>query len=76
MKVIGSRYARYFNKAHRRTGTLWEGQRKSSLVQSERYFLTCMRYIDLNPVAATMVDKPEKYRWSSYRCNAGGSQVR
>ena len=72
MKVIGSRYAQYFNKAYKRTGTLWEGRHKSSLVQSDRYLLTCMRYIELNPVAARMVDKPEQYRWSSYLSNAWG----
>ena len=44
-KVIGSRYAQYFNKTYKRTGTLWEGRHKSSLVQSDRYLLTCMRYI-------------------------------
>ena len=72
MKVIGSRYAQYFNKTYRRTGTLWEGRHKSSLVQSDRYLLTCMRYIELNPVAADMVDKPEHYKWSSYLSNAWG----
>lgn len=72
MKGIGSRYAQYFNKTYRRTGTLWEGRHKSSLVQSDRYLLTCMRYIELNPVAAGMVDKPEQYRWSSYLSNAWG----
>lgn len=72
MKVIGSRYAQYFNKTYGRTGTLWEGRHKSSLVQSDRYLLTCMRYIELNPVASDMVDKPEKYRWSSYMSNAWG----
>jgi putative transposase len=69
-KVIGSRYAQYFNKTYKRTGTLWEGRHKSSLVQSDRYLLTCMRYIELNPVVAGMVDKPEQYRWSSYMSNA------
>ena len=59
-KVIGSRYAQYFNKTYKRTGTLWEGRHKSSLVQSERYYLTCSRYIELNPVAANMVSKPER----------------
>lgn len=72
MKVIGSRYAQYFNKSYRRTGTLWEGRHKSSLVQSERYLLSCMRYIELNPVAAGMVEKPEQYCWSSYLSNAWG----
>lgn len=72
-RVIGSRYARYFNQTYHRTGTLWEGRHKSSLVQSDRYFLTCMRYIELNPVAADMVKKPEHYRWSSYMTNAWGN---
>ena len=60
MQVVGSRYAYYLNKSYRRTGTVWEGRHKSSLVQSERYLLTCMRYIELNPVVASMVEKPEQ----------------
>ena len=71
-RVIGSRYAYYFNKRYGRTGTLWEGRHKSSLVQSDRYFLACSRYIELNPVVAGMVDKPEQYKWSSYLVNAWG----
>ena len=71
-RVIGSRYAQYFNKKYQRTGTLWEGRHKSSLVQSDKYFLTCSRYIELNPVAANMVKKPEQYQWSSYLNNAWG----
>lgn len=70
MKVVGSRYAQYVNKKYRRTGTLWEGRHRASLVQSERYLLTCMRYIELNPVRAQMVGRPEEYRWSSYGINA------
>lgn len=70
MKVVGSRYAQYVNKKYRRTGTLWEGRHRSSLVQSERYLLTCMRYIECNPVRAQMVTRPEEYRWSSYGTNA------
>ncbi len=50
MKTVGSRYAQYINKKYKRTGTLWEGRHKSSLIQSERYLLTCYRYIELNPV--------------------------
>ena len=72
MKVVGSRYAQYINKRYRRTGTLWEGRHKSSLVQSDKYFLTCSRYIELNPVAANMVLNPEEYTWSSYHTNAWG----
>ena len=69
-RVIGSRYAYYFNKTYKRSGTLWEGRHKSSLVQTDRYFLTCCRYIELNPVVANMVSKPEEYKWSSYLVNA------
>jgi putative transposase len=69
-REVGSRYGYYFNKSYKRTGTLWEGRHKSSLVQSDRYLLTCMRYIELNPVTAGMVSKPEEYRWSSYMVNA------
>jgi putative transposase len=72
MKTIGSRYAQYINKKYKRTGTLWEGRHKSSLVQSERYLLTCYRYIELNPVRAGMVARPEEYQWSSYGANAWG----
>lgn len=72
MKVVGSRYAQYINKKYNRTGTLWEGRHKSSLVQSDRYFLICSRYIEFNPVAANMVSHPEEYAWSSYHFNAWG----
>lgn len=73
MKVVGSRYAQYVNKKYKHTGTMWEGRHRSSLVQSERYLLTCMRYIELNPVRAKIVERPEEYRWSSYAANAWGS---
>ena len=72
MKEVGSRYAHYINKRYGRTGTLWEGRHRASLVQSERYLLTCMRYIELNPVRAALVSRPEEYRWSSYRANVWG----
>lgn len=62
----------YFNSTYRRTGTLWEGRYKACLVDSERYLLTCYRYIELNPVRAAMVVAPADYRWSSYGCNAMG----
>jgi REP-associated tyrosine transposase len=74
MKVVGSRYAQYINKQYRRTGTLWEGRHRASLVHSEPYLLTCMRYIELNPVRAQMVGRPEEYRWSSYGTNAWGER--
>jgi putative transposase len=72
MRRLGQRYVQYFNRRHTRTGTLWEGRFRSCLVLDEQYFLACQRYIELNPVRARMVDKPEHYPWSSYRINAFG----
>lgn len=72
MQHIGARFVRYINATYRRTGTLWEGRYKASLVGSDRYLLRCYRYIELNPVRAKMVDVPEDYQYSSYRMNALG----
>ena len=74
MQDTGRKYVRYINTAYRRTGTLWEGRYKASLVDSEAYLLTCMRYIEMNPVRAAMVEHPGDYRWSSYAANAAGKQ--
>jgi putative transposase len=73
MQTLGRYYVRYFSYHYKRTGTLWEGRYKSSLVSTEQYLLTCMRYIELNPVRAGMVKDPSNYRCSSYHCNALGS---
>jgi putative transposase len=72
LQSIGRRYVQYFNYSYDRTGTLWEGRYKATLIDSERYLLTCMRYIELNPVRAGMVDHPGDYDWSSYDANAQG----
>jgi len=72
MQSLGRRYVQYFNHTYRRSGTLWEGRFKSSIVQSQNYLLVCYRYIELNPVRAGMVVDPSEYSWSSYRCNALG----
>ena len=72
MKVLGQRYVQHVNRVYARSGTLWEGRCRSCLVQHDLYLLSCMRYIELNPVRAGMVDHPGAYRWSSYRCNARG----
>lgn len=66
MQSVGRRYVRYFNDRQARTGTLWEGRYRSTLIQAERYLLACMVYIDLNPVRAGMVDTPADYGWSSH----------
>ena len=74
MQSIGRRYVQYINRSYRRSGTLWEGRFKASLVNAEEYLLACYRYIELNPVRANMVAHPADYRWSSYRFNAEGKQ--
>lgn len=72
MQSLGRRYVQYVNKAYRRSGTLWEGRHKASLIDAEDYLLRCYRYIEFNPVAAGMVKHPADYPWSSYRHNAQG----
>jgi putative transposase len=72
LQALGRRFVPYVNRSHGRTGTLWEGRFKASLIQEERYLLACYRYIEMNPIRARMVKKPEDYRWSSYRANAFG----
>jgi len=74
MQSVGRRYVQYFNTKYRRTGTLWEGRYKATIIDSESYLLTCYRYIELNPVRADLVGHPSEYRWSSYRANALGTQ--
>ncbi|MCZ2721901.1 transposase [Marinomonas sp. 15G1-11] len=71
MQHIGRRYVPFINHKYGRSGSIWEGRFKSSLVQSDRYFLAVMRYIELNPVRANMVDHPSLYRWSSFHHNSG-----
>lgn len=66
MQALGRGYVRYFNRCQQRTGTLWEGRYRSTLIQAERYLLACMVYIDLNPVRAGMVGEPTEYPWSSH----------
>lgn len=69
---VGRKYVQYFNYAYQRSGTLWEGRYRATVVDSEQYLLTVMRYIELNPVRADMVAHPRDYAWSSYRFNALG----
>jgi putative transposase len=73
MQCLGRRYVRYFNHRHRRTGTLWEGRYCASLIDSERYWFVCLRYVEMNAVSAHMVAHPGTYEWSSYHANALGA---
>ena len=75
MQYIGRYYVRQFNYRHTRSGTLFEGRYKSSLVQDSQYLLSCLHYIELNPVRAGMTKDPGDYKWSSYKSHAFGMPV-
>jgi putative transposase len=66
MQAVGRSYVRYFNDLQIRTGSLWDGRYRSTLIQTDRYLLTCMAYIDLNPVRAGVVSAALDYPWSSH----------
>lgn len=72
---LGRHYVRYINITYRREGSLWEGRYKAHLVQSQYYFLACMRYIEMNPVRAGIVQHPASYRWSSFAANGLGASL-
>ncbi|HED35784.1 MAG TPA: transposase [Gammaproteobacteria bacterium] len=72
IQMLGRYYVQYFNRKYERTGTLWEGRYKATLIDSVNYLLICSRYIELNPVRAQMVAHPSEYPWSSYRFSALG----
>ncbi len=76
LQSLGRRYVRYFNTANQRSGTLWEGRYRASVVDTDAYMHVCARYIELNPVRAGIVRRPGDYRWSSFRCNAEGVKDR
>lgn len=73
MKALGQRYVQYINRTYRRSGGLWEGRFRSCLVQQDDCLFACLRYIEMNPVRAGMVEQPVDYRWSSYRAHAHGA---
>lgn len=72
MQHIGRKYVPYFNHKYEKSGTLWEGRFKGSMIESEQYLLCCYRYIELNPVRANIVNRPEEWKWSSYASNGYG----
>ena len=71
MQWVGRYYVPYFNHKHGRSGTLWQGRYRTSVIDSEQYFITCSRYIELNPLRAGMVLSPADYAWSSYPHHIG-----
>ena len=75
MKTTGQRYVSYINKLEKRSGTLWDGRYKASLVEQGHYLIACMHYIEMAPVRSATVKIPKDYRFSSYRANAQGEGV-
>jgi putative transposase len=73
MHCVAQRYAYYFNRRLKRTGTLWDGRFRSCVVESGSYVIACSRYIELNPVRAGLVGAPAAYPWSSYLVNSGSA---
>ncbi len=73
MQSAGGRYVRFFNRRMGRTGTLWEGRYRATVINSEEYLFTCYRYIEENPVRAGIVGAPAAYPWSSFAANAMGA---
>ena len=73
MQALGRRYVRWFNDRHTRTGALFEGRYRSTVIEAERYLLACMRYVELNPVRAGLAAQPGEFRWSSHRHHVGSA---
>lgn len=74
MRGLGQRYVQYVNRTYKRSGTLWEGRFRSSIIQQQEYLFSCQRYIEMNPVRAGIVKHPGEYRWSSYQINGQGKE--
>jgi putative transposase len=74
MKALAIRYVGYYNRKYHRSGNLWGGRYRAFHIEDERYWLTCLRYIEQNPVRAGLVRSPEEYQWSSYRAHAFGKE--
>ena len=75
MKGVGQRYVSYINKIEKRTGTLWDGRYKASLVEDGHYLIDCMRYIEMTPLRSKIAKTPKNYQWSSYRTNTQGKDA-
>ena len=75
MKRVNGAYTSYYNQKHRRTGTIWGCRPRTVLIEDERQWLTCLRYIEQNPVRAGLVSRPQDYRWSSCGVHTLGART-
>ena len=64
MQAVGRLYVLYFNRRYSRTGGLFDGRYRSFIIDTEAYWFTCRRYVELNPVRAGIVSRAQDYRWS------------
>ena len=71
MRQINGVYTQYYNHRHAKVGHLFQGRFNGIVVDEEAYFQEVCRYVDLNPVRAKMVKRPENWPWSSYRAHTG-----
>jgi len=65
VKEIKMGFSRFYNRRHNRRGFFWGDRFKSVIVEKGETLINCLAYIDLNPVRAGLVKRPEDYRWSS-----------
>lgn len=75
MRNLTSVYSKTFNVFGNRTGALWEGRFKSSLIETDQYLMACNRYVELNPVRAKMVEHVEQYPWTSFHHRSGFQEL-
>jgi putative transposase len=71
MQALGRRYVGAFNRRHGRTGTVWEGRYRSTVLESGRFLVACLRHIELAPVHSGLTNDPADYRWSSAAYHLG-----
>jgi putative transposase len=71
MQALGRTYVSTFNRRHGRSGTLWEGRFRSAVIESERFFLACLRHVETAPVRAGLTSDAEAYPWSSVAHHVG-----
>ena len=75
IRDLNREYVLRYNRKYGRIGTLWAGRHRAIPITDERYWLTCLRYIEQNPVRARMVDHPGDYKWSSFQAHGMGQSV-
>ncbi|HYN79588.1 MAG TPA: transposase [Lamprocystis sp. (in: g-proteobacteria)] len=76
MQYVGRYYVQYFNSCYTRTGTLWEGRYRATLLDPANFLLPVSRYLETNAVRDGLVTAPGDYAWSSFAANTTGADDR